>query len=554
MDFDLYFDFDIPSSKYESKLKKESQLFLAKSHTYNSIFALRNQAEEDLEAICESLRSKGFLEATGSVLIEGSKTHPLVILQVHAGEQFFFNSITFDPPIYFEIKQEFYQKPFNYETLEVLEEDFKSFLDDEGFLNAKIKQTKISLQASNKADITLFYETGEKKFFGPYHIKGLEKVSAALIENKIPWKENDLFQTKQLKLLQKRLLETGLFSQVSVKAETIDHKYVPIEIDVSESSFKTVSVGVSYQTHFGFGGDLSFEHRNCLSQGQRFVFETSVTQNSILGKMSYVVPSFLKDSQKLEFKLEALREQLYPSFSDNLYESAVFLKSQPKDRLTIESSLAFRSYLVQHSVQNGHYNLFMAFIRFIYDTTYNAMDPKSGIKTHLTNYLYQSVYPSKTFGETAFKYAFYFSMFKNAITIAEQIFYGVMYAEALEDIPVPLRFFGGTDEYLRGYRYYTVSPLVHKHKPEGGKSVFYNNTELRFMIKKPFGAVLFYDSGFVSRYILAFKQSPYYQSCGFGFRYYSLFGPLRIDFGFPLNPRKSLDSKFKVLASFGHTF
>ncbi len=148
---------------------------------------------------------------------------------------------------------------------------------------------------------------------------------------------------------------------------------------------------------------------------------------------------------------------------------------------------------------------------------------------------------------------FFYSIWKKRITFAERLFIGTFFTSHTSSIPVPLRFFGGTDEYLRGFKYYTVSPLLNG-KPAGGKSTLYLNSEIRITIKYPFGTVLFYDSGFVSDYITPYKNSPYYQTLGFGFRYYAFFGPLRIDIGFPLNRRKELDAKFKVLGSFGHTF
>jgi translocation and assembly module TamA len=389
------------------------------------------------------------------------------------------------------------------------------------------------------------YDPKQVCYFGKTTIKGLNKVDSSVIEKKIPWKVNDVFDASRLNELQRRLLDTELFSQVTITPGENLHDHIPIAIEVVETKFQSIGIGISYQTHFGAGGDLSFENKNVFGIGQKLSFETSVTQNSVLGKLDYLIPHFYKDNQTLDIKVEASREQLQPSFSDNLYETNLKFSKTISSYINYDFGLSARYYLVQHSVNNGHFSMLVPYFRWRYDTTYSQLDPKYGVKTSFSFFFYENLNLPKA--------SFYTSFLKKRFTIAEQIYIGSFFDNPLKSIIVPIRFFGGTDEYLRGFKYYTVSPLI-DNKPIGGKSCLFVNSELRISIKNPFGIVLFYDSGFVSLKSIPFNSSPYYQSVGFGFRYYAFFGPLRIDVGFPLDPRKNLDSKFKILASFGHTF
>jgi hypothetical protein len=61
IEFDVYFNFDRESKRQDSMLKKKSELFLANSQTYNSIFAIKNQAQEDAKNLQESLKKKNAL-------------------------------------------------------------------------------------------------------------------------------------------------------------------------------------------------------------------------------------------------------------------------------------------------------------------------------------------------------------------------------------------------------------------------------------------------------------------------------------------------------------
>jgi len=92
------------------------------------------------------------------------------------------------------------------------------------------------------------------------------------------------------------------------------------------------------------------------------------------------------------------------------------------------------------------------------------------------------------------------------------------------------------------------------NKPFGGRSAVYATAEIRWKLTKTIGLVPFADFGTVT-----FKQYPdftakWFKSVGGGFRYFSFFGPLRFDIGFPLDKRKGLDHNFQIYASVGQAF
>lgn len=553
LEFEVYFNFDKDSKKQENFLKKKSELYLASKDTYNSIFAIRNQAEDDAKQLEEALKAQGYLEATVDVYVDKTLKTPSIIFEINSGIRYRFGHLIFN----LELQQLSTIDPLvgfiDYTKIELCEKSVLELLQNQGFYKASLSETKLVTHANSTADVYITINPGQLYHFGDVKIEGLKKVSPSLIENKISWKKGDIFSIKQLHLLQKSLLDTEVFSQVSLKTLDPENNEIPIVIELQETKFKSISVGINYQTHFGIGGDLSFEHKNLASKGQRLNIETTVTQNSLLGQLRYAIPDFYKENQSLDFKIEASREQLNPSFSDNLYEALGKFNKINSPYINYDFGLAARYYIVQHSVNNGHYGVGLSFFKWRFDNTYSELLPKNGVKFTLGGLLYQNLNHAKTYFSGTLKSAFFYSFLKQRFTLAQQIYYGSFYKASLDDIPVPLRFFGGTDEYLRGYKYYTVSPLQ-EHKPQGGLSCLFFNSELRIVLKYPFGTVFFYDSGFVSSSRLPCNQSPYYQSLGFGFRYYAFFGPLRIDIGFPLDRRKKLDAKFKILATFGHTF
>ncbi len=121
-----------------------------------------------------------------------------------------------------------------------------------------------------------------------------------------------------------------------------------------------------------------------------------------------------------------------------------------------------------------------------------------------------------------------------------------------EVIPLPERFFAGGATSLRGFGLNEAGPRDPcTGFPIGGLALLVFNQELRFPMKLPFigsrlGGTIFYDAGNVysdlSHISLAWKPSStsnlnyFSHTVGFGFRYPTPVGPVRVDFGFQLNP------------------
>jgi outer membrane protein insertion porin family len=121
-------------------------------------------------------------------------------------------------------------------------------------------------------------------------------------------------------------------------------------------------------------------------------------------------------------------------------------------------------------------------------------------------------------------------------------------------VPLSERFFTGGPDSLRGFPINGAGPqrpvpvcsnpndsstctLI--SVPDGGRMLAIINTEVRFPIKliDNLGGVIFYDGGNTYSAISASQfTNNYTNNIGFGFRYFTKVGPIRIDFGRNLNP------------------
>jgi outer membrane protein insertion porin family len=136
---------------------------------------------------------------------------------------------------------------------------------------------------------------------------------------------------------------------------------------------------------------------------------------------------------------------------------------------------------------------------------------------------------------------------------------------AVQLIPLPERFFAGGGTSLRGFALNQAGPRDLAGFPVGGQAVMEFHQEFRFPMRLPFvgsalGGALFYDGGNVYSRLsrITFRANPpkpvfnpanptqcefnctnelnyFAHTVGFGLRYSTPVGPIRVDLGFPIN-------------------
>ena len=127
----------------------------------------------------------------------------------------------------------------------------------------------------------------------------------------------------------------------------------------------------------------------------------------------------------------------------------------------------------------------------------------------------------------------------------------------VEDLPASERFFAGGDTTIRGFALDTVgapSTISRSGFPRGGNAVLILNAELRLPAWHSVGPVVFVDGGNVFERVKDFVVGELRGAVGFGVRYRSPVGPIRLDIGFKLDRRPTEDKRPAFHLSIGHAF
>jgi outer membrane protein assembly factor BamA len=144
----------------------------------------------------------------------------------------------------------------------------------------------------------------------------------------------------------------------------------------------------------------------------------------------------------------------------------------------------------------------------------------------------------------------YHPLTKNLVLARTLQFGYIQRLGGLAEIPLGERFFAGGSSSNRAFPDNQAGPRdLETGFPLGGSAMLFHQTELRFpLIGENVGGVLFHDMGNVYSSIdqisFRFRQGLYQefnymvQSAGFGIRYRTPVGPIRVDFSYsPNSPR-----------------
>ena len=133
--------------------------------------------------------------------------------------------------------------------------------------------------------------------------------------------------------------------------------------------------------------------------------------------------------------------------------------------------------------------------------------------------------------------------------------------QSLKDLPASERFFAGGDTTVRGFaldQLGTPETIDRNGFPIGGNAVVILNSELRVPLFGGVGLVGFLDAGNVFARTADLDLTELRSTVGFGVRYRSPVGPIRIDMGFKVKRRElvagTLETPFAVHISLGQAF
>lgn len=437
-----------------------------------------------------------------------------------------------------------------------------------GYAFSEVSKREVLVdQTTHRVTVVLKINKGPLTYFGPVKVSGLDRVRQSFFDNKLRWQRGMRYNPARIEKTQEAIELSGLFRSVNIThgEDPKTAEDLPIKIEVVENKQRTVGLGLNYTTVLGPGLLGEWEDRNISGEGEKLSIRADIWETLQEGRISYRLPDFRGHDQNLIWLAEYTHEKI-EAFTERAFSLSAIIERKINEHLRGSYGLMYKLLRSKDSNNNRTFDLIKVPLQLRWSTADSLLNPTKGyIVDFKTIPSLQVLSPQFVYTINNLTASAYYSLTKNDRCIfAAKLQLGSIIGASKHDIPPPERFYAGSENTLRGYKYLTVSPLDHDRKPIGGRSLLIYTLELRFRIGESLGLVPFYEIGNV--YATAYPKFSYpqLQTVGLGLSYYTPVGPLRCDVAIPLNRRRHyvghsrhrhyLDGPFQVYFNIGQSF
>jgi len=433
-----------------------------------------------------------------------------------------------------------------------------------GYALARIEREVVVDHATHDAEVTFVVETGPVAKMGPVRLSGSEKVDMTWLQRRVPFKEGEPYDPAKVEAMRGRLTSLGVFNSVRInQASALDaNGELPFDVDLTDRLPRTIGFGISYETQLGFSVNGFWTHRNLFGQAESLRLSAEVNH---IGQQGYSVfdtgfafraafrkPDWWLSGQDARLEAAGLREVL-DAYTRNAVTTYAGFDRVFSPRLTVRAGLAGEMSRITRNGITVDYQLIGLPFSLLYNRANSDVDPTRGyrIDAEVTPWLSAIDFFTvlRLTGRT------YFDLGQPGRTVlAARGSLGSEPAISIGGIPPDKFFYAGGGGSVRGFVFQSAGPRDAFNNPLGGASVVEASLELRQRIGESFGVVAFVDAGSAYPYFFPdFSLLAPRIGAGAGIRYYTDFGPVRLDVGFPVNRREG-DPAFGLYVSLGQAF
>lgn len=552
-----------------SLFEDASRLVRLEDRLPTSLERLRRRAESDVERFLKILRSEGFYGGKVKYRIDEDSEPIRAVLSVETGPPFVLQRYAIDygphhkpPPSDFPSTAEEVDLELGGRgrTADILDAQaaITRKLGNSGYPLARIEDQKVIADfASSTLSVDISVDSGPPATFGGVRVSGLEAVERELIDDFVPWKPGDTYRNKSVQNFRESLVSTRLFSSVIAQhAEAVGNDgKLPVEVEVVERKHRSVGVGASYSTNTGFGGNVYWEHRNLFGQGEKLRLNARAAEIQQLVGATASKPAFLHPDQTLVGDLTLERNRT-DAFDEDKLKSSVGLERTFSRTISGRIGVSAEYARLTDEFGENTVLLFGLPTRISRDDTDDLLNPTEGSRISFTTtpFIGQDDEAGLTLWRNELSASTYVAMDKDRrYVIAARGKIGSIGGADRRRVPASHRFYAGGGGSVRGYGFQLIGPLDDEDEPLGGRSAAEIGLEGRIRVGESFGIVPFVEGGLVDESVVPTFSNTVRWAAGIGGRYYTSFGPIRLDIAFPINPRE-VDDVFQFYVSLGQAF
>ncbi|WP_417619633.1 autotransporter assembly complex protein TamA [Parasphingorhabdus sp.] len=537
---------------------------------------IRRRAQSDTDLVERLLRIEGYYDAVVQTRFEtDGEERVSVVINVQAGPQYELDAIALpgletaiapDPQKFRDI--------FGLQSGAIVNSDrimdaigrLDVAMAENGYPFAETSEPELEIDhAERLGDLDVPVTPGGRFNFGSIVMAQTDLFDADHVQMIARFAPGDLYQASDVEDLRRALIATGLVSTISVDPVVAkDPGAVDIAVNVAPAPLRTIAGELGYGTGEGVRSAVSWEHRNFFPPEGLIRATAVLATQEQSGSIAYRRNNYRRRDNVLNGRT-ALSVVDRPAFKAQTFSVAANIERQSNLiyqkrwswSLGVELLASRETDVTGPAATTARETFFIGSLpgSVTFDASDDLLDPTRGFR------LTGRIAPEASLQDGSFFYvrgqldgSAYFPV-SDKIVLAGRARFGTIAGAGNNRIAPSRRLYSGGGGSVRGYGYQSIGPRDANNDPLGGRSLVEFSLEAR--VKTGFlggnlGIVPFVDAGNVYT-----SSTPDFSGlrygAGLGVRYYSDFGPIRIDVGTPINPQPG-DTRIAVYVSLGQAF
>jgi outer membrane protein insertion porin family len=550
--------------------------------------------QRDLQVIQSAYYDRGFINVKVDkpiVSLSPDKRFIYITIKLEEGEQYTIGKLDFSGDMLIpkeEMSTRMTSRALEIFNRSLLARDIQAITDvyyDQGYAYANITPVTAVNAEAKTIDLTFDIQKGSQVTIERIDIVGNTKTRDKVIRRQLKVYEGELFSGSGMRKSKDKVTQLGFFESVEVSHKPgTDSSHVVIQVEVKEKSTGTFQVGLGFSNVESFIFTAQIAQNNFLGWGQSVSASAQLSGLRSFLQLSYYDPYFLDTNYILSadfYRTQAdyfgfIRDATGGSINLGYYvlEDLSLNAGYTREYVSVQPGRDFDAEIpLSNQFRNGVTSALR--LSASWDRRNNRLFPSSGFLQFASAEFAPSLLGGSFLFNRYTAYSrFYFPL---PLGIVLKTNAQIGYIQQLDpNLPLPISemyYLGGINT-VRGYLLRSITPTIlvgSSTRPDapvqnfgiGGNKQFFFNLELEFPIFEKVGirGVLFYDAGNAFGADAKFFEETRYQvplglfhSVGFGFRWFSPIGPLRFEWGIPLNRRSPLDQAVVFEFTIGNSF
>ncbi len=517
----------------------------------------RGILEQDAARLASFYHNHGFIEAKiGEPVVVQDGKWLNVTFNISEGDRYRVGDVSITGDL-IEDKEKLLAK------LNILDEEFLSrrvlredvlrlndYYAENGYAFAEASPLVSKKSDEKRVDIVINIQKGALVHLNRIIIKGNTRTRDKVIRRDLAIKEKGVFNSKALRVSNQRLQRLGYFEDISITPEpALEENMMDVTIEVKEKPTGAFSLGAGYSSVDSLMVMGEISQNNFLGKGQRLALQANLSGSATRYNLSFTEPRFNDSRMMLGVDLYNWQRKL-DYYTKDSYGGALRFGFPLWKRWQMGFTYGWDHTDVK-DIQIGAPNEVLdsldlkvtSFVRVgvSRDTVDKPFDPGKGSVNRINvKYAGGPLGGDSAFTKVEGSSQWYFPLFLGT-TFHLRGAAGQVFENETDRLPVYEKFYLGGLTTIRGFKSGEISHLDKNGEKVGGDRMWYANLELIFPLVKEAGlkGVAFFDMGNV--YEGSWEFDNFKKTVGFGFRWLSPMGPLRLEWGYNIDPQPDED-------------